>query len=125
MAVKTHLLMCGLVCASVLVPGVAEAATAPINCKKASTPVAEAICASPELVAMDREVAALYDRGLADLSGDERRKLAESQAAFVKARAGCAWAAHHSAHPGEAVNECIRDKMEIRVRALRGIVDHH
>ncbi len=72
---------------------------------------------------MDRELAALYDRGLAEFSGDERHRLAQTQIAFVKQRGGCAWAAHHSAHPGTAVNECIRDKMEIRLRELRGAVD--
>jgi hypothetical protein len=72
---------------------------------------------------MDRELAALYDRGLADLSGDKRHRLAQDQLAFLKKRNGCAWAAHHSAHPGPAVNECIRDKMEVRLRALRIIAD--
>jgi uncharacterized protein len=99
------------------------AATPPIDCKKAKAPVEQTICASPEFIAMDRELAALYDRGLAEFSGDERHRLAQSQIAFVKKRSGCAWAAHHSAHPGTAVNECIRDKMEIRLRELRGAVD--
>ncbi len=102
----------------------AMAATPPINCKKASTPVEHAICESPEFVAMDREIAALYDRGLAEFSGDPRHKFAEGQLAFIKQRSGCAWASHHSAHPGPAVNECIRDKMDIRLRALRTTVDH-
>jgi uncharacterized protein len=101
----------------------ASAATPPIDCKKAKAPVEQTICASREFVAMDRELAALYDRGLAEFSGDERHRLAQSQIAFVKQRSGCAWAAHHSAHPGTAVNECIRDKMEIRLRELRNAVD--
>jgi uncharacterized protein len=104
--------------------GDAIAATPPINCKKASAPVEYALCESPEFVAMDREIAALYDRGMAELSGDQRHRLAQSQLAFIKQRSGCAWASHHSAHPGPAVNECIRDKMEIRLRALRLAVDH-
>ncbi len=72
---------------------------------------------------MDRELAALYDRGLAELSGDERHRLAQGQLAFIKQRNGCAWAAHHSAHPGPAVNECIRDKMETRLKSLRVTAD--
>ncbi len=108
---------------SICTMSMAVAATPPINCKKARTPVEQTICASPEFIAMDRELAALYDRGLAEFSPDERHQLAQSQSAFLKQRDGCAWAAHHSAHPGTAVNECIRDKMEIRLRALRGAVD--
>lgn len=100
-----------------------NAATPPVNCKKAVNPVDRAICASPEFVAMDRELAALYDRGLAELNGDERHRLAQGQVAFLKQRNGCAWAAHHSAHPGPAVNECIRDKMETRLRLLRVTAD--
>jgi uncharacterized protein len=101
----------------------ASATTPPINCKKITTEVDRAMCESPEFVAMDREVAALYDRGMAEFSADERHRLAQSQLLFLKQRNGCAWAAHHSAHPGIAVNECIRDKIEIRLRSLRIIVD--
>jgi uncharacterized protein len=110
--------------ASILAPGFARAATSPINCKRVSTPVEQTICGSPEFVAMDREIAALYDRGLTELSGEDRHRLAQGQLAFLKGRAGCAWAAHHSAHPGSAVNECVRDKIETRIRVLRNVVDH-
>ena len=102
----------------------AQAATPPINCKKASTEIEKTICESPEFVAIDREIAALYDRGLATFSPDDRHKLAASQLAFLKQRSGCAWASHHSAHPGPAINECIRDKMETRLRSLHNAVDH-
>jgi len=98
-------------------------ATPPLDCKKAKGPVERTICDSPEFVAMDREIAALYDRGLASLQGAERHRLAETQVAFIKLRGGCAWASHHSAHPGTAVGECIRDKMETRLRSLRNRVD--
>jgi uncharacterized protein len=101
----------------------AQAATPPINCKKASTTIEKTICESPEFVAMDREIAALYDRGLAAFSIDDRHRLAAGQLAFIKQRGGCAWASHHSAHPGPAINECIRDKMETRLRSLRTSVD--
>jgi uncharacterized protein len=100
-----------------------EAATPPINCKKATTEIERTICDTPEFVAMDREIAALYDRGVASFSADQRHQLGQSQLAFLKQRAGCAWASHHSAHPGPAINECIRDKMETRLRSLRGAVD--
>lgn len=107
-----------------LFPFAAWAASPPINCKKASTPVDQAICEAPEFVAMDREIAALYDRGLASLDPDGRAQLAQGQLAFLKQRRGCAWAAHHSAHPGTAVEECIRDKMDNRLKALRNVVDN-
>jgi uncharacterized protein len=103
--------------------GIGRAATPPINCKKASTAIEKTICESPEFVAMDREIAALYDRGLAEVSGDDRHRLTAGQIAFLKQRGGCAWASHHSAHPGPAINECIRDKMETRLRSLRNSVD--
>lgn len=106
-----------------LASGAVHAATPPINCKKASTTIEKTICESREFVAMDREIAALYDRGLAEFSGDDRHRLAQSQLAFIKQRSGCAWASHHSAHPGPAINECIRDKMETRLHALRNRVD--
>lgn len=109
--------------ACILVVATAHAATPPINCKKASTTIEKTICELPEFVAMDREIAALYDRGLAEFSGDDRHGLAQSQLAFIKQRSGCAWASHHSAHPGPAINECIRDKMETRLHALRNRVD--
>jgi uncharacterized protein YecT (DUF1311 family) len=123
MKTNTRLAVCLSVYVSLLIPGLAVAATPPIACKKVSTAVDRTICASPDLLAMDREIAALYDRGLAELSIDDRHKLAQSQLAFLKQRSGCAWAAHNSAHPGPAVNECIRDKMETRIRALRTTVD--
>jgi len=98
-------------------------ATSPLNCKKAKSPVERTICDSPEFVAMDREIAALYDRGLASLQGAERRRLVDTQVGFIKSRSGCTWASHHSAHPGTAVGECIRDKMETRLRSLRNRVE--
>lgn len=104
--------------------GPAAAKSPPIDCSKARTVVEKAICASPSDVALDGEVAALYDRGLAEFSPDDRHALAQSQLKFVHARAGCEWAAHRSAHPGTAIEECARSKMEERVRSLRRTVDH-
>ena len=99
------------------------AAAPPIDCRKATSPVSLQICGSDEFKAMDREIAALYDRGLAQFTGDDRHRLAQSQVAFVRRREGCGWAAHHSAHPGVAIAECVRNAMEGRVHALRATVD--
>ena len=104
-------------------PRAASAAAPAIACAKARGDVDRNICGSPELLAMDREIAALYDRGLAEVAGGDRHQLVVSQQSFLRQRAGCAWAAHHSAHPGVAVDECVRAAMEGRVRALRTVAD--
>ncbi len=101
----------------------AHAASPPIACGKAASPVDRTICASPEFKAMDREIAALYDRALTQVEGDARHRVVAGQQAFLKRRGGCAWAAHNSAHPGVAVEECVRGAMEARVGALRDAVD--
>lgn len=102
---------------------VAAAAAPALDCRKARGGVDGEICGSGEFRAMDREVAALYDRGMAAFSPADRQRLAESQAGFLKKRRGCEWAAHHSAHPGVAVEECVRGAMEGRVHALRAAVE--
>jgi uncharacterized protein len=102
--------------------GAAAAGTPPIECRSAKGDVALSICRSPELRAMDREISALNDRGMVQL-GSDNRELAQSQFRFFKRRNGCVWASHHSAHPGPAVDECVRSIMEGRLRVLRGVVD--
>lgn len=103
--------------------GWARAAAPPIDCRHAHGAVDQEICGSGEVLAMDREVSALYDRGMASFSADDRHRLAESQLGFLKKRRGCEWAAHHSAHPGVAIEECVRGAMEGRVHSLRAAVD--
>jgi uncharacterized protein YecT (DUF1311 family) len=106
-----------------LLPSIASAASPPIDCRKAASAVDREICGSPEFLAMDREITALYDRGMSQFSGEDRHRLAVSQQTFLRQRAGCGWAAHHSAHPGVAVEECVRNTMDGRVHALRLVVD--
>ena len=108
----------------------ALAASPPISCGKvakgangAGTPVERTICASPEFKAMDREIAALYDRALSVADGEARHRVVAGQQAFLKRRGDCAWAAHHSAHPGVAVEECVRGAMDGRVASLRDVAD--
>ena len=76
-------------------------------------------------IAIDREIAALVDLGAVRMAmaPEERRRLFESQAAYLRRRNGCDWASHHSAHPGAAVDECVRAVMDARVHALRVAVD--
>lgn len=102
---------------------VASAAAPAVDCRKAHGAVDGEICGSSEFLAMDRELAALYDRGMTAFSPADRRRLAESQLGFLKKRRGCEWAAHHSAHPGVAIEECVRNATEGRVHALRAVVD--
>lgn len=111
------------VTALLVVSASAQAAAPPIDCRKAHGAADQSICGSSEFLAMDREVTALYDRGMASFSEADRHRLAESQLGFLKKRRGCEWAAHHSAHPGVAVEECVRGAMEGRVHSLRAAVD--
>lgn len=102
------------------------AASPPIACGKVEaggTAVERAICASPEFKAMDREIAALYDRALSVADGEARHRVVAGQQSFLKRRGECGWAAHHSAHPGVAVEECVRAAMDGRVAALREAAD--
>ncbi len=103
----------------------AKAAPSSLKCRPARGTVDQLICASSEYMAMDREISALVDLGAVRLAlaPEERRRLFEGQAAYLRRRAGCDWASHHSAHPGAAVDECVRASMEARVRALREAVD--
>jgi uncharacterized protein YecT (DUF1311 family) len=112
--------ICGLLAATA---GVRAQAAPAIACARNRTAVERDICAAPELLAMDREITALYDRALAQTPRDEHHRLAQGQLAYLKSRGGCGWAAHNSAHPGTAVEECVRGAMDGRVHALRHLVD--
>ena len=122
MRLRPALSMAAILAAALLSTG-AWAASPPISCGKAASPVDRTICASPEFKAMDREIAALYDRALVQVQGEIRHRVVTGQQVFLKRRGGCAWAAHNSAHPGVAVEECVRGAMEARVGALRDAVD--
>ena len=115
---------CGVAALLALVFGApAIAATPPINCHGATQSIDRAICASPADTALDAEITALYNRGMATFEGSGRHHLAQNQLAYLKQRRGCDWASHHSAHPGPAVDECVRSSMEDRLRLLRAVVD--
>ena len=101
---------------------VAAAQTPTYKCHKPASAVARTICASSEYIAMDREIAALTDRAKAELTPGEQSQLTASIARYLRQRNGCEWAAHNSAHPGTAIDECIRSSLEERVRRLRGVV---
>ena len=100
-------------------PCAAASQTKTLDCKAPRGAVARTICGSSEYVAMDREIAALTDRARAELTPGEESQLTASTARYIRQRAGCEWAAHNSAHPGTAIDECVRASLEERVRRLR------
>lgn len=100
----------------------AAQATPTFDCRKPQSAVARTICDSLEYRAMDREIAALTDRAKAELTPAELSQLGESTARWLRQRNGCEWAAHNSAHPGTAIDECVRASLEGRVRRLRDVV---
>ena len=108
---------------ALLAAGPADASTSALKCRAVRGTIDKTICGSPEYLAMDREIAALVD--LADLrfSPDDRHRLADGQTRYLERRASCQWAAHHSAHPGAAVDECLHASMDGRAKALRAAVD--
>ena len=113
---------CAAACCAVSHP--LTAATSTLKCRVAgASAITRTICASPEYVAMDREIVALLDRAEARFAPIDAQRLAVSQGAFLKKREGCEWASHNSAHPGAAVDECLRAVMDARVHALRVAVD--
>lgn len=114
-----------LLLVALLWPVVAAAApaTPPLACRPPHSAVDRAICESSELLAMDREIAALYDRGRALTDPATRARMVRRRGLFLLARENCGWAAHDSAHPGTAVDECIRAAMDARLAALRRFVD--
>ncbi len=102
----------------------AMAAPSTLKCRVAGvSTITRTICASPEYVAMDHEIVALLDLAEARFAPVDARRLAVGQSAYLKKREGCEWASHNSAHPGAAVDECLRSVMDARVHALRLAVD--
>ncbi len=101
-----------------------RAAPSAVRCRMAGvSTITRTICASPEYVAMDREIVALLDRAEARFAPVDAHRLALDQQAYLRKREGCDWASHNSAHPGAAVDECLRAVMDARVHALRVAVD--
>ena len=119
----SHVAACLLALTMAAKPPAAVAAPETVRCAAARGAVERTICASTEYVAMDREVAALVDLAAARFAPVDRQRLVATPGAYLKQRAGCDWASHHSAHPGAAIDECIRSVMDARMRTLRGAVD--
>jgi uncharacterized protein YecT (DUF1311 family) len=74
----------GLILAAAATPSVAQ--TAPADCTKPSTPVATAICAEPELTALDRAMAKAYIGARGRVDSDSLKALDKDQKAFLDER---------------------------------------
>jgi uncharacterized protein YecT (DUF1311 family) len=73
------------VLAAASLPAVAQ--NAPIDCSKAATPVDQAICADPELQALDRSLRDAYVKALGRIDKDAYKALQKDQKAFLDERA--------------------------------------
>lgn len=58
------------------------------DCRRASTPVERAICATPSLTALDRQIAQKYAAQTRDMSAENAQALRRDQRAFLDARDG-------------------------------------
>lgn len=96
--------------------------TPAINCGKAESQVDDTICQSQELMAMDRDIAALYDEARANADPSEKEDILNDQRAFLARREACVEELN-SAHPGVGLYECIRNIMQRRSKALRHLTD--
>ena len=108
---------------SLLLAAITSPLAAAPACRAPRGAVAQTICGSAEYRAMDMEIEALTARAKARLSKGEVSQLAQSTARYMRQRNGCAWAAHNSAHPGTAIDECVHASLDARVHRLRDVVD--
>jgi hypothetical protein len=71
-------------------PAVAQSSTGPsFDCARASRPVEHAICASPDLSALDRELARRYGAHLRDLPRSQAERLQAEQRVWLRDRDRC------------------------------------
>lgn len=104
-----------LAVAAAIAPAVAQrtesGAAQGIGCAKARSATEKAICASPALIALDRQAAAAYAEAMAR-QPERQETLRREQLAWLKERdAACAL-------PARAVEACLRGQLTARVAAL-------
>ncbi|SEG33463.1 Putative peptidoglycan binding domain-containing protein [Jhaorihella thermophila] len=61
------------------------------DCARATTPVENAICANPDLAALDQEIARLYGEARATATGVEAATLRAGQRSWLRQRDACGW----------------------------------
>jgi uncharacterized protein YecT (DUF1311 family) len=93
----------------------AAASAASFDCGRARTQMERAICASPELSALDERMAASYERASKALSPAGARELKASQLAWLRyARQAC----YPDGKPQRGVEGCVHFELERRANAL-------
>jgi uncharacterized protein YecT (DUF1311 family) len=98
--------------------GLASSASAEgINCKKAQTSIEKAICADPDLHALDTHVATAYSRLLKELDPESAKALRSDQRWFNTAQELAT-----EARDGRVEKEDISDSLQFRAKFLESIV---
>lgn len=87
------------------------------DCARADSSATELICTDPDLAALDRELARLYDRARAApaMSEAERTTLVATQRGWIKGRDDC-WKA-------DDLRQCVLANTLMRIHELRGLGD--
>lgn len=92
----------------------AQAADPSFDCAKAASSAEEAVCANPDLAALDRELARLYDLASKgpNMTPDRLAELRATQRGWVKGRDDC-WKSDLG------VPSCVRQEYALRIHDLR------
>jgi len=94
----------------------APALSAPMTCKAAATPVEKAMCASPDLVAADRKMAASFAQRLQQCPPSEQPLLRQTQKFWLRDRDACSNALSET--DSGAVARCAAERMGERIAQL-------
>jgi len=90
-----------------------------INCTKAQTPNEKAICADPDLRALDTRVATVYSRLLKELDPESAKALRSDQRWFSTAQELAT-----KVRGGRVEKEDLSDSLQVRAKFLESIVTH-
>ncbi|MGH8485628.1 MAG: lysozyme inhibitor LprI family protein, partial [Pseudomonas sp.] len=100
-----------LLLAGALASGVALAQEGPsFSCEKAEG-MALKVCQSPQLSALDRDLAALYQRAMAQADSDSQKQLKATQRGWIKGRDEC-WKASDA-------DACLLEQYQVRMVVLK------
>ncbi|HBS50041.1 MAG TPA: hypothetical protein DEA05_08130 [Rhodobacteraceae bacterium] len=105
-------------CCAVSAPALALDEGPTFDCADPASQAEEAVCASPDLAALDRELARLYDLAVQDpaLSGERLDELRAMQRGWIKGRDAC-WSSDLG------LPTCVRNAYALRIHGLRGRYD--
>ena len=102
--------LCG-VAAVWMVVGSAQAVSPGFDCAKAGNAVEKAICASPELSALDGILSAIYTDARKAASDDDKKTMETAQKAWLKDRNACS--------KDQALATCLSASYVVRLKALK------